>query len=113
MTTQAVGFESVFFCQTDRSSAAFVSIFCFKGRLGIHVARPFRGTVCRFAHFESHVHPFAAGTMASDDSDLFNVAMLIDELKVRVRQAREDARTPAAATPRRFRRPRSRKTHRF
>jgi hypothetical protein len=75
--------------------------------------RPFRGTVCRFAHFESHVHPFAAGTMASDDSDLFNVAMLIDELKVRVRQAREDARTPAAATPRRFRRPRSRKTHRF
>ena len=44
-------------------------------------------------HFESHVHPFAAGTMASDDSDLFNVAMLIDELKVRVRQAREDAMT--------------------
>ena len=31
--------------------------------------------------------------MASDDSDLFNVAMLIDELKVRVRQAREDAMT--------------------
>ena len=44
------------------------------------------------------MHPFAAGTMASDDSDLFNVAMLIDELKVRVRQAREDARTPAAAS---------------
>ena len=64
-------------------------------------------------HFESHVHPFAAGTMASDDSDLFNVAMLIDELKVRVRQAQHDATTPAAATPRRFRRPRSRKTHRF
>ena len=49
-------------------------------------------------HFESHVHPFAAGTMASDDSDLFNVAMLIDELKVRVRQAHDDATTPAAAT---------------
>ena len=52
------------------------------------------------------MHPFAAGIMASDDSDLFNVAMLIDELKVRVRQAHDDATTPAAATPRRFRRPR-------
>lgn len=32
----------------------------------------------------STVPHVVAGTMASDDSDLFNVAMLIDELKVRV-----------------------------